>query len=241
MKSYKNLEKNVTTEMLLSAVEKIKDQYPLNPDELSRIIDGDPWLCFSIVSLGLDDTITKDQLNESLSEHFGGKRQITQPFLTAPRGTGKSYYAEHLRKENPNLTIIEIDIVSDIAEFAKPTSYSEMDKELTDNILIEASEALSLATGIILTADQILQLIDSDLDLCFSLVLNGANDTEVRGDLANALSLKLIHEEWPNNMQMEREIVTEEFFKRMDMAALSSGYTLLVDKTKFIGSLDSGE
>jgi hypothetical protein len=146
--------------------------------------------------------------------------------IISPSGKGRSFYADLLRQENPDKTIIEIDVQSDTEEYInnEPESYSKMNKELTPELLTEACEVLSLSTGVVLSPNQLLALIDEDVQLCFSLVLNGPNDTEVRGDLASALSEKLVGKRW--GTYGDKDFKVDQFVKQVQDAALNEGYSL---------------
>ena len=146
--------------------------------------------------------------------------------IVGPTGEGRSFYAEILRERNPGMVVIDIDLPSDKFEIMKrePESYSKLNKELSTELLAETSEVLKESTGVILSADQLLQLIDSDPQLCFSLVLNGPHDTEVRGDLASALSEKLLNKSW--GTYGDKDFDVDMFVHDLHKAAVEAGYTV---------------
>lgn len=96
----------------------------------------------------------------------------------------------------------------------------KLDKELIE----EAVTVLSERSGILLTVEQMKDLLKGHNDLKVVMDEYGAQDTDVAGQLLSLLSLKLLRRKWPMNKE---SIDMNEFSSRLQNEAVNAGYRIL--------------
>ncbi|KZC41168.1 hypothetical protein RHOFW510R12_00890 [Rhodanobacter sp. FW510-R12] len=97
-----------------------------------------------------------------------------------------------------------------------------IDSELATDI----AEALEV-TGVRLTVDQVRELLQGEDELVDDLEESGVDDTELRGQLSNVLSLYLLGEPWPTYGDVAAGMDNDAFLRRLAQAAAERGFEIV--------------
>lgn len=101
-----------------------------------------------------------------------------------------------------------------------------MTTAIDSELATEIAEALEV-TGMRLTVDQVRELLQGEDELVDDIKEWGVDDTELRGQLSNVLSLHLLGERWPTYGDVAAGTDDGAFFRRLAQAAAERGFEIV--------------